>query len=235
MYDVDWKWQVKKVKLVVGEDGSAVSRRIRIGFAGDLDAHLASALGSSAMALRTELVNHGIDSAKMAIDGVAAKAKLKGRGGEEVELDRMNGLNATATAAKVLEDEPEGEPQMLLEFDTEYTDAAWLFFGHNGSAWVDLSLQKRQLELTLAPAPKDEKPGEPTVTVNDSKPLKAPPRLKRGKLKTVAPKDDDPQEAETPEEAEAIRAANLAERGGGDEGGGAAAAGDDPAEEKLVF
>lgn len=216
---------ISKIAIKAVEEDGIVARIVRMTLAREFDSIIASAIGGDAYTLLDALREHSASKVEIPIDAVSGECRLEGEQGDAVTIKLVKGVKAIGKAPG----KEESEPTVELVFDFPFQIEAWAFFGRNVSARVALVFTKTQLELPgTAPAAHaagaKEKTGGPAVvealdrlkaSVPDGTKLSI---LAGGKSVVVVDKrsaaeiaaDTEEQAAETPEEAEALRAERLA-------------------------
>lgn len=150
MFDHVFTAEVQRIETLVPKVDGPVKKVCRVTFRRDLDDDIARALGGKfgTDALQ-QLHDRGITQVTFPIDSVTARAKLRGDKDEVIELGVVTGIKAVAKAKKLQEDKEPDEPSVSLKFQFDFSPEAWLFFGRNACATIDVTLSKSQLSLPL--------------------------------------------------------------------------------------
>lgn len=137
--------RVENVTLDVKEVEGVTIRKVAIKFARDFDDDVVALLGGDSKAILASLKRHGQEKAYIAIDRIVVKASLVNPDGETVDIGRLAGKQAVATASSS-EQEP---PAVRLEFDMFYADEVFSFLGRNAKGTVQLNLAPVVQELAF--------------------------------------------------------------------------------------
>jgi hypothetical protein len=192
----------------------------------EFDAEVAALIGGNAAeAALDHLGDGGMTKVVLPIDAISARGVLDGK--TRISLDKITGVKATASVGKAKEDETP-PLKLKLEFDFPFDAAAWAMLGAEAGSYIGVTLTRNQLDLpgTSKTTKKAEAliASAPVPTKASGKKIKTP----KAKLETKSSHGDDraeaageiadPQDAATPEAAEAIREQRLREDRAEDEG-----------------
>lgn len=213
MFDYALSAEIKRVEVIVPKVDGPVRKVCRLTLRRDLDVEIARSLASDfGVAALKHLHDRGITKIEFPIDAITARAAVKGTDGKAIEIAVVTGIKAIAKAKKLQEDKDADCPQVELKFQFPWTADVWTFLGENACVTVEVKLTRNQLSLDLnpaAPASADHASAES----NGKKSRKKGGKSSHGHDRADAAGEViDPQDAATPEEAEAVRAQRLRER-----------------------
>jgi hypothetical protein len=231
MFSYPLRVQLKTSKVEVEDDGPRVIRTCRMGLEAMLDSGIAQSVGGNfgvdALQALRDLTTTKVE---FPIDAITARAELVGLPGTDpISLEEVTGIKAVASVKKPKADGASEPPMVKLEFDFPFSDGAWLFLGKNSGAWIQLTLYRaeKQLELPTATKPSADNPtiagpgfSIPLLTPEKARELAAagkesPPGPWRPRVVQGGAAQDERdvnQIADTPDEAEQMRADRLAEQ-----------------------
>jgi hypothetical protein len=214
MFDKEIRGAIRSAKVKVKEDGAFVFRTVRMALELEFNSDAANTIGGAAADALDHLIDGGMTKIVLPIDAISARGVLEGK--TRIALDRITGVKATASVGKAKEDEA-APLKLKLEFDFPFDAAAWAMLGAEAGSFIGVTLTRNQLDL----------PGTAKLPAT---PLPPPPPLqpakdsgkkrKAGGARSTAITNVrlDPQDADTPEEAEAVREQRLREERAEDEG-----------------
>lgn len=238
MFDLPkpFRAEIKGLKLVVKQSGPVVNRSIRFKLSLQLISEIAEGLGPNGKTAWLDVKSGVLHKAVMIIDGLRAKARLVGSASELI-LESIKGVKATikGTDGPIDGDEGPVDPAVDVEWEAPFSDLGWVFMGRNTKGSVDVSLERQNPELpnVNVEVPADKRRGRPLVqaALRDLLETGAPSKVTLvgpggetteihglGNILPFGPTGgwappredlDEAQLADTPEEAEAIRADRL--------------------------
>ena len=143
MFDnVVFQAEIHKVGIQVTDKTGVVRRLCKITFAREFDPLVASNLGTAAKNILKALVEHDAKSAVIPLDRVVGSCLLQGLN-DQVKIPSLRGIKAKCKAGKKDED----PPSVLLSFDFDFAEDAWLFLGRNCLAYAKVTLTPSQQVL----------------------------------------------------------------------------------------
>jgi hypothetical protein len=218
MFDLSkpFRAEIVGLKLVVKHSGPAVSRYFRFKLRFQLTAEIAPGLGSHGRTAWENVRAGVMHKAVMIIDALRAKVRLIGAAAE-ITIATIQGVKAVITGSDAPTDEETGpvDPGIDVEWEGSLSDEAWVFMARHAHAYVDVALARQNPELPNVDAPPSRRTGGARPKAPKPERLASVLPFAAAEPETPLLDDlrDEAQLADTPEEAEQIRADRLAHFG----------------------
>jgi hypothetical protein len=215
MFDQEIRAEVMSAKVKVTEDGNFKFRMVRMVLVRDFDDEAAAIIGGDSRIALDCLRQRGMTKAILPIDAVSARGVLVGK--ERIEIERISGMKVTCSLGKAKEDEA-APIKVKLEFEFKFQKEAFALLGDETGDTVSLTLTRNQLDLPGTSKTPLTAAAPPAETKANGKKTRTP-RAKLGTKSShgadraeAAGEIIDPQDADTPEEAEELRAQRMREQ-----------------------